>query len=287
MKDIKKTHKEIIALYKLENSMRDIYVEGNSDKVFIENFLRAKQQRRKVILIEIVDFSGIEPDYLEGLDMDSNKNKVLVLSKLIADKVPNTSVRCIVDRDFDEYVHTIDNNKLFRTDFSCLESYLYCEAVIDKFAEMGIGEFPFASKFVLNQLQTVLKSLFCLRLLRELNFKPAKLVEISNNLVINKSKGTIGFNEDEYLEKFILKNSLATKRQDIRQKYFELKGRLNLEIRHHMNGHDFLEILFLYINKIKNTQNYRQENFCRSIFLTVEPQMVENYSLFRKIAISY
>ena len=59
MEILKKKHHEIIALCKLEKSIRDIYVEGNSDrKVFIENYLKNKKCNRNVVLIDIVDFSN-------------------------------------------------------------------------------------------------------------------------------------------------------------------------------------------------------------------------------------
>ena len=58
---------------------------------------------------------------------------------------------------------------------------------------------------------------------------------------------------------------------------------LNLEIRHHIHGHDFLEIFFLYINKIKNTQKYKNEHFGKVLFLTVDVTMIEDFPLFKSL----
>ena len=177
------------------------------------------------------------------------------------------------------------NNILLKTDFSCLESYLFCEPVIEKFLKIGIGNFPFPTKFILTELSKVLKSLFCLRLLRELKFRSAQLLTIDGNLSINKQEGTINFDEIDYLEKFINKNSLADKKVKIFKDYNELKAKLNLEIRHYINGHDFLDIFFLYINKIKNTPKYKEENFSRTLFLTCESSMVEEFPLFKSLVL--
>jgi len=283
MEILKKKHHEIIALCKLEKSIRDIYVEGNSDKVFIENYLKNKKCNRNVVLIDIVDFSEVPDSYLEGLDIKSNRNKAIILSKLLNEKLPLTGVRCLIDKDFDDYAKSITNIKLIRTDFSCLESYLFCEAVIEKFVKIGIGNFPFGAKFIIKQLSIVLKSLFCLRLYRELNYSSAKLVDIDGNLSIDKQKGIINFDENDYLSKFINKNNLSKDSNKIITEYKTLHGKLNLEIRNHINGHDFLDIFFLYVNKIKNTPKFKEENFSKSLFLTVETPMIEYYPLFSSI----
>jgi hypothetical protein len=283
MESLKKKHHEIIALCKLEKGIRDIYVEGNTDKVFIENFLKNKQCNRKIFVIDIIDFSELHTDYLEGLDIKSNRNKVVVLSKLLNEKLPSTNVRCIVDKDFDDHIKSINNNKLLKTDFSCLESYLFCEEVIEKFLKIGIVNFPFNPSFILDQLERVLKPLFCLRLLRELKFPSTKLVDIDNNLAIDKNKGTINFDEMEYLNKFINKNSMSKNTKNIIDSYKEIYQQLNLEIRHYLNGHDFLMIFYLYLNKIKNTPKFKEENLSKSLFLTVETSMIENYKLFKSI----
>ncbi len=283
METLKKKHVEILALYKLEKDIKDLYVEGNTDRVFFEYYLKNKKCNKKIITAEVIDFSELPKEYSNGLDLNSNRNKLLVLSKLFNDNLPSTNARCIVDKDFDDYIKIIDNNKLLKTDFSCLEAYLYCEEVIDKFINIGIGNFPFKASFIINQLACVLKPLFCLRLLREIKFASAKLLDIDGNLSIDKKSGTINFDTNDYLDKFILKNNLTSKRKDIHDSFIELDNKLNLEIRHHIHGHDFLNIFFLYVNKIKNTHKFKEENFPRSLFLSVETPMLENYPLFKNI----
>ncbi|TMI69548.1 MAG: DUF4435 domain-containing protein [Bacteroidetes bacterium] len=285
METLKKKHTEIVALYKLESEIKDIYVEGATDKVFFKSYLNGKKLDRKVFQIEIIDFSELDRDYFEGLDPSSAKSKVTILSKLLQERAPNTSTKCIIDKDFDDFIKAMTNEKLLRTDFSCLESYLFCEEVFEKFLNIGINNFPFEANFVLNQLAQVLKPLFCLRLLRELNYRFAKLVSIDGNLSINKQNGIINFNENSYIDKFINKNNLNYDKDKILQQYKETMNRLGLEIRHYINGHDFIDIFFLYINKVKNTLKYKEENFGRVLFLTIEASMLDRFPLFKKIAL--
>lgn len=284
MEKIRKKYTEILALYKLEKEIQDIYVEGNADKVFIDNFLKNKKCKKKTVPIEIVDFSELPINYLDGLDITSNRNKVIILSKLLFEKIPGTQVTCIIDKDFDDYINFITNPKLLKTDFSCIESYLFCEDVVEKFLEIGICNFPVNASFVIAELSKVLKSLFCLRLLREMHFRSAQLVDIEGNLSISRQDATINFDEMNYLNKFIGKNNLTNDSKKIINDYSELKLKLNMEIRHHIHGHDFLTIFFLYVNKIKNTAKYKVENFDRTLFLTVETPMLEKHNLFVSVA---
>lgn len=284
MEILKKKHTEIVALYKLETNIKDIYVEGPTDKFFLESYLKNKNGSRKIFQVEVIDFSQLDDAYYEGYDKTLNKIKVAILSKLLCDKAPESETKCIVDKDFDDFIKSIQNDKLLKTDFSCLESYLFCEEVLDKFLKIGINNFPFEATFILSELALVLKPLFCIRLIRELHFKDKQLVTIDGNLSINKQNGTINFNPVEYLDKFINKNSLTKEKAQIHQQYDALMKKLNLEIRHYINGHDFLDIFFLYINKIKNTLKYKEEHFGRVLFLTVESSMVEKYQLFKNLS---
>ncbi|WP_121357730.1 hypothetical protein [Flavisolibacter nicotianae] len=86
-----------------------------------------------------------------------------------------------------------------------------------------------------------------------------------------------------YLQKFIDKNNLNKEKDLLINRYNELKSKFNSDIRNYMNGHDFLDIFFLYVNKIKNTLKYKEENFGRVLYLAVESPMIEDYPLFQKI----
>jgi len=283
MEVFKRKHSEIIALYKLESELNDLYVEGNMDKVFIESFLKNKKCNKKVFPIEIVDFSGLNIDYFENFDPTSNKNKVAILSKLISGNIQNSKVKCLIDKDFDDYIKSISNGVLLRTDFSCLESYLFCEEVLEKFLAIAINNFPFSASHILLQLSKALKPLFCIRLMREIWYNSAQLVAIENNVSIEKQTGKINFDEMNYLQKFIDKNNLGIQKVLVIDRYNELMAKLSSDIRHYINGHDFLDIFFLYVNKIKNTLKYKEENFGRVLYLAVESHMIASYPLFKKI----
>ncbi len=50
-----------------------------------------------------------------------------------------------------------------------------------------------------------------------------------------------------------------------------------------MNGHDFIEVLFHYINKIKNTANFKIENFEKPFYVAIQPDYFDQYQMFNKL----
>ena len=64
----------------------------------------------------------------------------------------------------------------------------------------------------------------------------------------------------------------------------EINEKLDSDLRNTMNGHDFIEILFLYINKIKNSIGFKLVNFERAFLLSMQPDYFDEYPLFELIA---
>lgn len=281
MQVYKKKYSEIVALSKLEKKIDDIFVEGNTDKVLIDHFLSVKKTNKKTISIDQIDFSGIKIDETGDLAIQSNKNKLIVLSQLIFNKSSDSPIRCVIDKDFDDYLNSVDNKILLRTDYSCAESYLFCIDVLEKLLNVGIGNFPFKSDFILNQLAGVLRHIFCIRLLRAKFFPSAQLLSIESVTNIEKKTGEIHFNADEYLDKFINKNNLSSDKILIKTNYQMLLSNLKEDPRDNINGHDYFDLLFRYINKIKNTPNFKETNFKKVMMLSVEAQILEQHNLFQ------
>lgn len=80
----KRTVDEVISICKLEPSTKNIYVEGISDKIVIDNFL--KKQKKSDISVYNIDcidysevFTGMPPEDIKVLK-ESNKEKVAYLA---------------------------------------------------------------------------------------------------------------------------------------------------------------------------------------------------------------
>lgn len=281
--ETKRLISEIIALYSLEETLKEIYVEGNIDENFYQNYLHSKKIQGNFVSVETINFFSIPENFKSGLDIKSNKNKLIVLSRVFDAQSKKFNVRCIVDRDFDDYIPSDENDYLWRTDFSCLEAYLFCKEVKGKFIRIGLRNFPIELKKITSEIGKVIKFLFAVRLWREINNPSLNLVELDKNLGIDRKSGKINFDEKEYANKFISKNNLHGDKNKVITEINSLQKKLNSDVRFAMNKYDFLKVFYLYINKIKNTPNYREENFCNSLYLTPESSHLEKHNLFKEI----
>lgn len=101
MDNPRRTLEELVTRYQLEPELRDIYVEGKTDKIFFEWFLKHKG---------IENFAVYEIDTVEiptqkllefGLN-DSNRSRAIALALEIQNQfVELPHFTCIADKDFD------------------------------------------------------------------------------------------------------------------------------------------------------------------------------------------
>ena len=83
--------------------------------------------------------------------------------------------------------------------------------------------------------------------------------------------------------KYINTNKLSHQKEEILAFTDEIIKILPIDVRFKMNGHDFIEVLFHYINKIKNTANFKLNNFERAVYLSIQPNYLDDYRLFEKL----
>lgn len=132
----KRTVDEVISICKLEPSTKNIYVEGISDKLVIDNFL--KKQKKSDISVYNIDcidysevFAGMPPEDIKVLK-ESNKEKVAYLALKVEKEVENCHLLGIIDRDLDFVNNHVKSGKyLSYTDYNSMEMYLFSYDNID------------------------------------------------------------------------------------------------------------------------------------------------------------
>lgn len=272
---------ELIAIYLLEEELLDIYVEGPTDKFILENYLKYRSRAKSVVEIDDIDLSTIIGKY-DDLDLRSNKDKLIALSRILDENEIGANIRCIVDRDFDGIIKELEsNNYILYTEYCCLESYFFCREHIDKILKFGIKNFPIQTEFVIKQIGNVLSGIFKIRMInKQFNFN-FTLPRIDNNTPVDRKTGICGFKFANYLNIFINSNNLRNRRKEIELFLKEIEGNIPDDYRCQMNGHDFVEVLFNYINKTKNTVNFRYDNFERAFYLAIQPNDLDKFELFQ------
>ncbi|EMY3477542.1 DUF4435 domain-containing protein [Flavobacterium psychrophilum] len=283
MLDFKRKLDELIAIYTLEEELLDIYVEGPTDRFIFENFCEYKELDKSIIEIDTIDLSETQ-ELFPDLNLKSNKDKLIALSRILEQNKIKSKITCIIDRDFDGILFPLEENDfLTYTDFSCAESYIFCKKHIEKLTKVGLKNFPHKTDIIISEVSKVLLGLFILRMINkkfDLNFKFPK---IENNMPTNKVTGICDFNFQQYLDIYINTNKLINQKTEILDFVKLITTQLNSDYRFNMNGHDFIEVLFNYVNKIKNTPNFKLDNFENALMLSVQPNYLEDYELFKLI----
>lgn len=107
----KKYIDELLALYELEK-VKDVYVEGDIDKNVVEWFLHCNG--RHDITVYSIDTVNISNEELDSYDLPypSNRSKVILLSKKLAqEKKIQSTVLCIADRDYEDFIPSSKPNQ--------------------------------------------------------------------------------------------------------------------------------------------------------------------------------
>lgn len=266
--------------------MRNIIVEGITDKLVVERFL--KKEHKTGISIMNVDMICFDDEYKKISEEEvkllkgSNKEKVIYLTS----KVENVSSNCrllgIIDRDFDMLLNKERKGRyLAYTDYNSMELYLFKEEYI---IEIIGNIYRISSNIDVNTLMLsigkVCRFLFFLHsYLIPFN---GRMVDFCKNFSYDKHTNECMLDMGKYLSKILQSNKLSDKAKIISDK---LQSQLNIpavDIRLEMRGHDFISILYHALYKHKRI-SMSEEDFANSTWLCLDSKLLEVEPLFQRV----
>ncbi len=276
---------ELLTLYSLHPDRIDVYVEGITDKLVYERFLeKNKIDDFKVLEVDSIDFSELYGQYPE---LKRNmKNKIVRLSEEL-EKRFNKSLKhisCIADKDSDYFFDKlISNNYLLYTDYSCIEMYLLNVKCLSIFFKNILHGFPIPASKVIREISRPLEEIFFIRLAlsqkQELK-NEAFVTDIKKSMLIDKVNGTIQFDANAHLLKILQNMQLGKKSSEYIKSIEELKIKKTNDVRNEARGHDFIRILFLYVDKVKNNISLTEQTLERSLFQCLDYSELNTNQLF-------
>ncbi len=285
--EIRRSLDELVARYELEPELRDIYVEGKTDKLLLEWFLEQKgQEGFAVYEIDTVDISAQKLFELEL--NDSKRGRVIALALYLQNMLPEIPphLTCVADKDFDwlfdiEYICDL----LLFTDYSCLEMYLFNEITIDKFLRLSLRLNHVKAKDVLYQVSKVLENLSLIRATNEaLELKMEWLEKFED--CCNRNANEILFDIEKFIIKYLNKNRQITQKGLFINKFEELSAKKVVDLRYKMRGHDFNDVLLWYIRpylrkEIRNS--YNSEILAGALLGCIDVEQLAQESLFQQL----
>ncbi len=281
--NIRRTLDELSALYRLEPNLKDLFVEGYSDKVFIEWYLRdITPHSVSVYPIDLVDV----PDEVltkHGLST-GNRSRLLALSCELTENFQcRLKILCVVDRDFEDYRPTIAyNSYVIFTDCNSLELYAFTPKTMEKFAAVALGGFRMPVPDLMAVLTGVLEQVYSVRLANELLVWGMEWIPFTRYVDI---KGTrVSFRKEDFLRAYLQKNNKWSKRVEFLDKVNEVLGLLSEDPGRKIRGHDLVELLMHVIRQSRCNRGFSDEpTLAGSLMATLERIDLEGSPLFQRM----
>jgi glycerol-3-phosphate responsive antiterminator len=285
MDNERRTLEELVTRYQLEPELRDIYVEGKTDKILLEWFLKQKGvENFAVYEIDTVEIST-QKLFEYGLN-DSNRSRAIALALEIQNQAELPHFTCIADKDFDWlFGKNYTCNSLLFSDYTSLEMYLFNEFILDKFFRLSLRLTKLEAKTVLNKLSQILEEVFLIRATNEaLLLNMEWLQDFGGCCQIHKNE--IRFDSGIFIQKYLNKNSKMSEKLLFITKLEELRTKKLKDRRYQIHGHDFIELLCLYIRpylrkEIKNS--YNSEILAGGLLGCVDADYLMQETLFQKL----
>ena len=285
MMDIKRTLSEVLTLYELEPDLKDLFVEGSTDKSFIEWYLRAGGITSVTVYsIGVVD---IPDDVLleHGLPTGSNRSRVLALAcELSAQHPMGLRVLCLADRDFEDYRPSeIDKRYVLFTDGNALDLYAFTPSNMLKFTAVALGGLRAPAQTLMALLTDVLQQVFAVRLANELLGWGMEWVPFARYVEIEGA--TVSLRRDALIRAYLQKNGRWPSRQEFADKVDEVFGLLSTEATRKMRGHDLGELLLRVIRGMSCKRRYFDvETLEGSLMAAVDRRDLEKLPFFQRIS---
>jgi hypothetical protein len=164
---LRRTIAELLVRYELEPSLKDVFVEGPSDRTLVQLALKhcGAQERIQAYEIDTVEVPAV---LLERRGLrDGNKGRLLALADELASRSGRDlqcSVVCLVDQDLDGVLGNRREYSLsLYTSSVSLDAVVATPEVIEKLLSVVLLGFPDSADGLLSQLLLVLRELFLCR----------------------------------------------------------------------------------------------------------------------------
>lgn len=237
--------KELVALYHLEPSVRDVFVEGSTDRSIVAWFLQEKG--RSDASVREIDLIEVPREVLDKYQLVSgNRSRVIALGKELSSRLGEAALQAtaIIDNDFDRLLRKDQQCSLILyTDYTCMEMYFLRAETISKFLRVTLQRNAPDAEAALTRYRETLRELFLIRAANEALGLSLSMIDFSKCLT--EVGGDFTFDRAEYLTRLLAGSNASNHRHAVLDKIEELRAVLSEDIRLSANGHDFIVMLWI------------------------------------------
>lgn len=280
---------EVVMRYRLEPTINDFIVEGDTDLNFFTWFFES-------LNIKGVSFYKIETFEISGQELfsaglqNNNRDRIIYLARKLSQdlKCDERVLTCAIDQDFDLPDADRENKFISFTDLHSLESYYFDEGVIRKFLRLVLGDRNTAVESTINQLLETLNALY---LIRQVNIRlnwGMEWVPVMNSIKVGK--GNLSFDREDFIFRYLNTNNRMSSKDEFCRILEELINITKLPSVKSIRGKDFFEIL-LILSKLAKTNlptSLKNEDFIAKVLwgtLTIDDLL--RFDQFKRLAKKY
>lgn len=289
MNDLKRKFNEAVAIAKFEPELKNIYVEGVSDRYLINNFFAYhKIADAAVFEVDSIDFT----EAYEKMDEEqahtyknSNKQQVIFLAQTIEKEAKDNGSRtlCIIDADWDYVLNQVYTGRyLCYTDYSSMEMYLFNSDIVRQYLQEGHRIANVKEDNLLKSLSVLCRQVFHVHCL--LHERGKKMLDSDKYFLFDKKTQMCSIDIDKYMEAALNKNGLMAEKGYIKRIFGDRMGQSCDDVRHEIRGHDFVYYLSLCTKKIKaKKMDMNSDEFANMFWRFADFDNFTKESLFQKI----
>jgi hypothetical protein len=276
---------ELLTLYELEPSLRDIYVEGPTDRAFVSGVVRRLNLPQ--VQVREIDQVEIDAGHLSRMGLSEGaKQRVIALAVALSfeSKIDLArQVACIADADDEAGKDAaIRAPLLLYTDVTSMPIYGFDGKYLQWYFDVGTMGFPLSGQQVVEQLIPPLRSLCALR--RALAVLEVNVALASITKDCSFSGGQLQFDYDRFVKRCKSKDASFAKEKKIQDAVARQLSVLGSDHRLWAGAEDFVSLLNWLIVKMRGQKHTVPEHLlARTILLGVPIDDVLNWNLFREL----
>lgn len=273
---------DLVTMYELEPSLRDIYVEGPHDRAIFNWYLEiAAHQHVSVIEIESIDIPS-EKLFSHGLT-SGNRDRVITLALELDSQYPTRLpfVRCIIDSDFDlifESKH--EANHLLYTDYTSVDMYSYDEALLRKVLCLGFHVPESALPSLFNSMTSILHDIFIIRAAVQKLGWGIPLVSFVRCCKVNNS--SIVFDRSDFVHRCLNASDMQDERATLEALCNNLAVIKLNDPKHSIHSEDYFELIGWYLARRCNWSGYARgkRSIMSNLIVALDHSVLRGQNLF-------
>jgi hypothetical protein len=285
----RRTIEELVLRYQLEPSMRDVFVEGHSDRTILRWFIDACCTEGANVEVYPIDGVDVPAEILNHYGLSTgNRSEVVALCLELEQQLGNdaTCVTGVVDGDMAAILpDQCECGLLLKSDYSCVEMYLFSEKCLGKMLKLAFPNAKRSASEVIAQLSPVLRELFLARAANHSLSLGSKWVAFDG--FVSVKNGVVHFRLDDFHRHYLQNAGQWHKRSEFEIKVKEFRSQLSGDFRYAANGHDAICVLghFLrnFCKKAKDADRTQPHLLVHLLTCSVEVADVQEEPLFKNL----